>query len=308
MAPMTIYTTKHDRVTWMNIIHPTPEDLQALKAEYAYLHPLNLEDILSPIERPKLDEDDNYLFVVLHFPQWDPVQRLSRAREVDLIIGRGYVITVHDGTLKPLTRFFQQCEQDEAARHRLLGRGANHTFYTIIDQLVDYVFPMLRKVDRNIQAIEERIFADDSRTVMREIALVRRDVLAIRRIIRQQVPVLEQLERTEHPIIHEDFEEYFGDLVDHMAKARDFADEDFEIIGNLADTADALANYRINEVMQILTVISVIMLPLTLISSVYGMNVPLPLAENPFSFLYIVGGMFLLTLLLLFYFRRRGWL
>lgn len=305
---MAIYKMKHERLTWTNIVHPTPDDVAMLRNEHPYIHPLNLEDILSPIERPKLDEDENYLFVVLHFPYWDPVQRLSRPREVDLMIGRGYVITIHDGSLKPLVRLFQQAEQNEEARQRLLGRGSNHALYTIIDHLVDYVFPMLRKVDKNINEIEESIFSRDSRKVIREIALVRRDVIALRRIIRQQVPVLEGLENTEHPIMLEDFEEYFGDLVDHMSKARDFVDEDFEIIGNLAETVDILANHRINEVMRILTVISVIMLPLTLISSVYGMNVNLPLQNDPQAFVLISVGMLLLALFLLFYFRRRGWL
>jgi magnesium transporter len=305
---MTTYRLSHDRVTWMNIIHPNPDDIEALRESYPFLHPLNLEDMLSPMERPKLDEDDNYLFVVLHFPQWDPVQRLSRAQEIDIVIGRGYLVTIHDGTLKPVARLFQQCEADTSTRQRYMGRGANHTFYAIIDVLVDHVFPMLRKIDKNIETIEESIFTYDTRQVIREITLVRRDVIALRRIIRQQVPILEALEDTEHPIIHEDFEEYFGDLVDHMSKARDFIDEDFEIVGNLAETADMLANYRTNEVMRILTVISVIMLPLTLISSVYGMNVPLPLQNDPYSFLVISLGMVLLTLVLLFYFRRRGWL
>lgn len=305
---MTMYKLKHNRVTWTNIIQPTPDDVTALREEYPFLHPLNLEDILSPMERPKLDEDDNYLFLVLHFPQWDPVQRLSRARELDMVIGRGYVVTIHDGTLKPLTRMFQQCEDDENSRQRYMGRGANHTFYEIIDSLVDYVFPMLRKIDKNIHDIEESIFTADTRKIIREITLVRRDVIAMRRIIRQQVPILEMLERTEHPIIQEDFEEYFGDLVDHMGKARDFIDEDFDMIGNLAETADMLANHRINEVMRILTVISVIMLPLTLISSIYGMNVPLPLQNDPQAFILISVGMVLIVVALLVYFRRRGWL
>lgn len=305
---MTTYKLKHDRVTWTNIIHPTPNDVQALREEYPFIHPLNFEDMLSPMERPKIDEDDNYLFIVMHFPQWDPVQRLSRAHEINIVIGRGYVITIHDGTLKPLVRMFQSSENDAELRKRYMGRGANHTFYTIIDQLVDYIFPMLRKVDKNVNEIEESIFTQDTRKIIREITLIRRDVIALRRIIRQQVPVLEALENTEHPIIHEDFEEYFGDLVDHMSKARDFIEEDFEIVGNLAETADMLANYRINEIMRILTVISVIMLPLTLVSSVYGMNVPLPLEQNPQAFLVISVTMFLIAALLLFYFRRRGWL
>ncbi|MFZ4816158.1 MAG: magnesium/cobalt transporter CorA [Phototrophicaceae bacterium] len=305
---MTTYKLKHDRVTWTNIIHPTPDDIEALRRDYPYIHPLNLEDILSPMERPKLDEDENYLFLVLHFPQWDAVQRLSRAREVDILLGRGYVVTIHDGSLKPLNRLFQQCESDETARFRFLGRGANHTFYTIIDQLVDYIFPMLRKVDQNIHNLEESIFTAETRKVIREITLIRRDVIALRRIIRQQVPVIEQLEHTEHPIIHEDLEEYFSDLVDHMSKARDFIDEDFEIVGNLAETTDTLANYRINEAMRILTVFSVILLPLTLISSVYGMNVLLPFQQDERAFLLICIGMLLISMVLLFVFRRRGWL
>ncbi|MDQ7034478.1 MAG: CorA family divalent cation transporter [Anaerolineae bacterium] len=161
-------------------------------------------------------------------------------------------------------------------REKLLGRGANHTFYTIIDQLVDYIFPILRKVDGNIRRIEEDVFTADTPAAIREISLVRRDVLALRRIIRQQVPIIEQLERVEHPIIHDDLEEYFGDIADHLYKARDIIDENFEIISILADTADTLASHRINEVMRILTVISVIMLPLTLLTSFYGMNIPLP--------------------------------
>lgn len=305
---MTTYKLKYDRVTWTNIVHPTPDDVESLRQEYPYIHPLNLEDILSPIERPKIDEDENYMFIVLHFPHWDAVQRLSRPHELNLIIGRGYVVTVHDGTLKPLIKLFQLVEQDEQARQRFLGRGANHTAYVILDQLVDYIFPMLRKVDKHINTIEEMIFSRDTRQIIREITLVRRDIIALRRIIRQQVPVFEALEDTEHPIIHEDFEEYFGDLVDHMSRARDFADEDFEIIGNLAETADILANHSINEVIRILTVISVIMMPLTLLSSIYGMNVQLPLQEHPDAFLLINAGMVFLVVCLLLYFRRRGWL
>lgn len=305
---MTTYRLHHNRVTWTNIIHPTPDDVESLRADYPFVHPLNLEDILSPMERPKLDEDDDYLFLVLHFPQWDPVQRLTRSKELNLIVGRGYVVTIHDGTLKPLARMFQQCENEEDARQRYMGRGANHMFYAIVDLLIDYIFPMLRKIDKNIQQVEEEIFTQDTRRVVREITLVRRDVIAMRRIIRQQVPVIAQLEQTTHPIIQEEFEEYFGDLADHISKARDYIDEDLEIVGNLADTADMLASHRINEVMRILTVISVIMLPLTLISSIYGMNVLLPMQDDRHAFTIIIVGMVVLTVILLVYFRRQRWL
>jgi magnesium transporter len=298
----------YGRVTWTDIVQPTPADVEALGKEYPYLHPLNLEDLLSPIERPKIDEDDEYLFVVMHFPLWDVNLRLSRAREVDIIMGRGYVVSIHDGSLKPMSRLWDECSANPEALAKLLGGGSSHTFYVIIDLLVDYILPMLRKVDANIRGIEEEIFISDTRKIIREITVARRDVIVLRRIIRQQVPILEELEKTEHPILHEDLEEYFGDILDHLYKARDIVDENAEIIGSLAETADTLASHRINEVMRILTVISVVMLPLTLMSSIYGMNIGLPLDSHPNALIIISGSMLASAVAMLLYFRRRNWL
>lgn len=306
---MAIYQVSSPRATWINIINPTPLDVDSLRRAYPYIHPLNLEDLMSPMERPKIDDDEQYIFLVLQFPVWDAAKRLSRPREVDIIVGRGYVVTVHDGTLKPLVQLWRQCEENPEALHNLLGRGASHAFYDILDKLVDYFFPMLRKVDANIRAIEESIFTGEARTVIRDIALVRRDIISLRRIIRQQVPIFENLERRERPIIQEELDEYFGDILDHLYKARDIIDEDYEIIGGLSETADTLINNRVNEVIRILTVISVIMLPLTLISSIYGMNIDtLPFADHEHSFLIVNGIMLLIAVGMLAYFRIRDWL
>ncbi len=305
---MTLYQLTHGRVTWTNIINPNAEDIAALREQYPYIHPLHLEDVQSRIERPKIDTDDDYLFVVMHFPKWDPVARITRAAEVDFFVGRGYVVTLHDGQLKPLNKLFEVAEEDEQMRQRLLGKGANHTFYVIIDTLVDYIFPILRRVDANIQAIEEQIFTERSQRIIQEISIVRRDVLALRRIVRQQLPVIEEIETGEHAIIHEDLEEYFGDIADHLRKARDILDENYEVIAGLAETADTLLNHRINDVMRILTVISFIMLPLTLISSIYGMNIELPLDDHPMAFFIISLFMLIIAVAMLLYFRRRGWL
>ncbi len=301
--------TDYNGVTWHDIVHPTPDDVDKLRTAFPYFHPLNLEDIRSPIERPKVDSDDDYMFVVMHFPLWDSRHEISRASEVNLFVGRNYVITVHNGTLKPLTKLYDLCQESEHERKRLLGRGANEAFYTIIDQLVDYIFPILRKVDSNIHRIEDDLFGADAKQVIQDIALVRRDIISLRRIIRQQIPIMQQLETTEHPILHEDMEEYFGDIADHLFKQRDIVEENYEIINSFAETADTLASHRINEVMQILTVISVIMLPLTLISSIYGMNIDqLPFAHHPNSFIITSGIMIVIAILMLIYFRRRNWL
>lgn len=296
------------RTTWIDMVTPTLEDVEVLRRDYPFIHPLNLEDVFSAIERPKIDDHDEYLFLVLHFPLWDGTKRLSRPSEVNLFVGKGFMVTIHDGKLKPLNRLYQSCCEDPEVLHRLLGRGAGHAFYEVVDKLVDYIFPILRKVDANIRSIEEIVFTGNARDVIREISLVRRDVIALRRIIRQQVPILENLEKRERPILHEDLEEYFGDILDHLYRARDIVDEDSEVIVSLAETADTLINNRVNEVIRILTVISVIMLPLTLISSIYGMNVGLPLQDHPQGFLLINALMVFIAVGMLVYFRTRDWL
>lgn len=298
----------YGRVTWTDVINATPADVDRLSKTYRDVHPLNMEDLLSWSERPKLDQADDYLFFVMHFPQWDPRKRITRSIEVDIILGRGYLVTAHDGTLKPLTNLFQLCQDSEVQRYKLLGKGANHTFYVVLDQLVDYVLPILARVDANIREVEERIFADDARQVITDIALVRRDIIALRRIIRQQSPIIDQLVNLDHPILTEDMDEYFGDIADHMRLARDMIDEDAEIIASLQETTDTLATHRLNEVIRILTVISVVMLPLTLLSSVYGMNIRLPFDQHPDAFIIVAGMMITLAVVMLLYFKRRDWL
>lgn len=305
---MVLYRLSGSRTTWINIIHPTPQDIDALRRLYPYFHPLNLDDTLSPIERPKIDDSDDYLFIVLHFPIWDATHRLTRQSEVDFFVGRGFVITIHDGALKPMRDLYDTCQTREDTLKKLLDKSASHAFYAIVDTLVDYCFPIMRKVDSNIRAIEERIFTDEDMKLIRDIAVVRRDIIALRRIIRQQVPILENLERVERPIIQEDLDEYFGDIVDHVHTLRDIIDEDFEIIVGLSETADTLINHRLNAVIRVLTVISVIILPLTLVSGIYGMNVSLPLDDHPDAFLAVMGLMVVLAVALLVYFKRRKWL
>jgi magnesium transporter len=305
---MTTRIINHNNTAWIDIIHPTAQDVEALHNRFPHFHPLNLEDIVSPIERPKLDQDDDYLFLVMHFPLWDARTELSRPSEVDFFLGPDYVVTVHNGALKPLVAAFERCQADENERNSLLGDGANQAFHAFIDQLVDYIFPILNKVDRRVHAIEDTLFESKAKRVIQEIALLRRDIISLRRIIRGQIPIILQLETVDHPILHEHMEEYFGDIADHLFKLRDIADENFEIINSFADTADTLASYRINEVMRILTVISVIMLPLTLISSIYGMNINLPFADDPHAFIMAAGIMVLIVILMLAWFRKRHWL
>lgn len=306
---MTIHKLTHQATTWLNIVHPSQADIAALHAAYPFLTPLNLEDITSGIERPKIDREDEYLFVILQVPRWDERLRLTRPYEVDLFVGRDFVITAHDGRLKPLDRLYAAAAEESAEAAALLGQGAIHAFYLIVDRLIDYIFPILRKVDMNIRTLEERIFSSDTRAIIREIAILRRDIIAIQRIIRQLSPVIEVLDISLRRVFRDDdLTDYFDDLVDHIHRARDIIDEDSDVVAALGDTADKLLSHRLNNIIRVLTVFSVIMLPLTLISSIYGMNVALPLQEHPQSFALISAAMILIALVMLAYFRWRRWL
>ncbi len=304
---MTIATVTHGQVTWVDIRHPTEEDVQYLRAHYSF-HPLDLEDCLSRVEHPKIDEYEDYLFLVMHFPLFDRQRQVTRPSEVDFFIGANYLITIHDGVLKPLIQLFDRCQEDEETRQRYMGKGAGHLLYSILDILVDSLFPMLNKIGGHLRQIEEDMFTENVREIVQRISLVRRDIIAMRRVIRPQLSVVAALEKGERPFLQEDLEVYWGDVADAFRRAWDILENYSEVIEGLADTSDSVTSYRINEVMRTLTVISVIMLPLTLLSGIYGMNVILPLATYPWAFFLILGMMAATALVMLWVFRRRGWL
>jgi magnesium transporter len=305
---MTTEVLTHGRVTWVNIEKPMPEDMDYLRERYPFFHPLDLEDCLSRIERPKIDEYDNYLFIIMQFPVFDISRRVSRSGEVDIFIGAGYLVTVHDGNLWPITKLFEDCKTEEQTRQRHMGLGSSRLLHDVIDRLVDYCFPIFYKVDANIREIEEDIFTEEMSRVVQEISSVRRDIIALQRIVKPQISIVANLEHKDRPFIREELEVYFGDVLDHLYKAWDMLEDHRDVIEGLSDTSNTLTSYRINEVIKILTIISVIMLPLTLLSGIYGMNVLLPLADRPYAFPLILSLMVVVAGGMLLYFKKRHWM
>jgi magnesium transporter len=306
---MGIEVLSHGRVTWVNIEKPVLEDMGYLQQRFPFFHPLDLEDCLSRMERPKIDEYENYLFIIMQFPVFDASSRVSRPSEVDMFIGAGYLVTVHDGILWPITKLFDGCQEDEQLRQVHMNRGASHLLHDVIDRLVDYCFPILYKVDANIREIEEDIFTEQVPDIVREISWVRRDIIALERIVKPQIAIVANLEHKDRPFIREDLDVYFGDVLDHLYKAWEALEDHRDVIEGLNDTANTLTSYRLNEVMKILTIISVIMLPLTLVAGIYGMNIELPLDEaSPYSFIIILALMVLLAGGMLLYFNRKRWI
>jgi len=299
------------KMTWFYIEKPTSLEV-AFLAERFHFHPLDLDDVLSRIQRPKIDVYKDYLFVVLHFPVFDEENRITRPSETDIFIGENYVVTVDcSGDLKPLARFFQECETDKNSRERYLGRSSGFLLYHILDRLVGACFPILDKVTRNIDHIEDIILTRPVPETVREISLIRRDLISFRRVVHPQVAVFETLERGEYPFLKEEEEIYFGDIADHIRKIWGGLEDGKEVIDGLADTSNWLTSHRIQEIMRLLTIIMGLLAPPTLIASIYGMNIPLPGGVNSGSLLpvgillalmaIIAGGIFL-------YMRHRKYL
>ncbi|MFC1875067.1 magnesium/cobalt transporter CorA [Chloroflexota bacterium] len=290
-------------LTWVDIEPPTERETEYLAQNYPF-HPLDLDDTLSRKQRPKIDEYREYLFLVFHLPRYRKDEQVLTSSQLAVFIGPNYLITLHKGELKPLVKLFKECQIDEESRQEYLSNGSGYLLYRILDRLVDYCLPILDKVGNGIEEVEDDIFAARRSGTIREISRLRRDVIAFRRIIWPMRAVVGSLEPKVRRFINTDLAVYFGDMVDHLDKIWDGLDEYKEIIEGLSDTYDSLATNRTNEVVRILTIIATILLPITVVSSVYGMNISLPFMDSDYALLYVFLIMLVIIVGVLYFLRR----
>ena len=298
----------HGRVTWTNIVRPDEADLDELARRYPQFHPLNLKDILSQTEVPKLDHHDDYLFLIVALPQYDVAERLYRAEEVDIFIAKGNLVTTSTGNVPILNEAFRSATQDQHVREALMGRGASPLLYELLNRFLESIMPLPEGFDHDIRHIEANLFSSDTRHILNEIALARRDLIALRHILRPQLPVIRALADGEWSWMHEELTLYWSDIYDSLARLEARLDEHVEVVGGLSETIDTLASHRIDEVVRVLTIITVLTLPLTLLSTVFSMNVVLPYENHPAVFFAVVILGVTLTAALVWYLRRRRWL
>src|SRR5262245_62114127 len=294
---------------WLHIDDPTAVE-QAWLEEHFEFHPLDFEDVLSRNQRPKIDKYDDYLFIVLHFPVFDSSAKRLGTGELDIFVGPGFLITIPNQPLKPVSYLFDRCRQKEELRDQLFSRGSGYLLYRIVDDGFDYCFPMLRKIGNKLDALEEEIFEGRSEEIVRDISNVKQEIINFRKVIRPQRPVLRDLERVKDRYLSPaiDLEIYFDDIVDANERIWDMLENDKEVVEALEDTNESVLSHRVNDVLRVLTSISVIVLPLTLLASIWGMNVGVPGQRSMTAFWVIVGAMVALLVGMIAYFRRRGWL
>jgi magnesium transporter len=292
---------------WVNIEWPGSLERTWLEEHFEF-HALDLEDVLSRNQRPKIDEYENYLFIVLHFPVFDKNVGRLNAGELDMFVGPDFLITIPNVPLQPVEYLFESCRASEDLRQQLFSNGPGYLLYRIVDDSFDYCFPMLRKMGNKLDRLEEDIFEGGAEEVVRDISNAKQEIINFRKIIRPQRSVLRDLERTKQRYLAQDMEIYFDDIVDASERIWDMLENYKEVVEALEDTNESVITHRLNNVLRVLTSVSVILLPLTLIASIWGMNVRVPGEQSIGAFWTIIGVMLCVLVGMVLFFRRRGWL
>ena len=356
---------------WIQIESPGAAEVAWLDTEFPF-HELDLEDVRSRRQRPKVDDYDDYLFVVLHFPWYDAGTQRLYAAELNAFIGRDYLITLPNVPLKPIASLFRRYETDEEERAEHFGKGAGYVFYEVLDAMYAYCFPILDSIGRKLDEIEDTLFdeglsvvqgisnakqeiisyrkimkpqrpalrllerdttrflAEDleiyyddlvdaseriwdvlegrSEEAVRDISNAKQEIISYRKIIKPQRPALRLLERRVERFMPEGLELYFDDLVDASERIWDLLDNYKEVVEALESTNESVISHRQNDVLRILTVFSATLLPLTLLASVFGMNVDFPGFGTAHAFCVIVALMLAVGGGLLGFFRWKRWI
>lgn len=296
-------------LTWLNVVNPDVDVASELAERFGW-HPLDVEDIVSRRQRPKVDdyEEDGYLFTVLHFPVYDKkIQRLNAA-ELDAFIGHDYLVTIPNRELLPVTRLFARCETDEELRDSLFARGTGRLLYEVLDDLFDYCFPILDKIAHKLDRVEDDVFEGRSEEVVRDISNVKQEIISYRKIIKPERGTLRVLERRVDRFLPEELELYFDDIVDAAERIWDLLDNYKEVVEAIESTNESVISHRQNDVLRLLTIFSVTMLPLTVLTGIFGMNVLFPGEGGGSAFWLIIGALVLLLGGMVGFFRFKRWL
>jgi len=296
-------------LTWVNAVAPDVDTATELADRFGW-HPLDVEDIVSTRQRPKVDDydEDGYLFVVLHFPAYDKTVARLDAAELDIFLGPDYLVTIPNRELLPVTRLFGRCETDEALREQLFAKGSGRLLYEVLDDLFDYCFPILDKIGHKLRSVEEDMSERRAEEIVHDILNVKLEIISYRKVIKPERPTLRVLERRVTKFLPEELELYFDDIVDAAERIWDQLDNYKEVVEALEATNESVISHRQNDVLRVLTIFSVILLPLTLISGIFGMNVRFPGFNSHEAFWTIVGVMLAIIIGMVGFFRWKRWL
>jgi len=281
---------------WIDIIRPTSKEIKMLEDMYDF-HELLLEDCMTENQRSKVDSYDDYSFIVLHLPRYKKEFIRLDSEEIDIFIGQNYLVTLHEGELKPLVEIAQKCEASEEARKEFMGEGSALLLYEITKALFDYCFPMLDKIGNMVNQINKEVFTTRSKEMLETISRTKMQIINYRSVIKPLRPVVVNLEKVITNYLPEDMDMYFDDIRDKIEKIWDMLENYKEVIESADNTFASLTNHTMNGLMRTFTIIQVAILPMTLVSGLFSMNVQgIPMHDYHLAFWIVFGMIFIPTI------------
>lgn len=314
-----IETVQGEEFVWIDLQNPDRKDVEKLAEKYNF-NALNIEDCMTKFELPKLDRYDDHFFVILHFPPLAQKIGISKNSQLSIFVGKDFLVTVHQGDLKPLVELVDICKSnsDQQRKNRLLGRSSGLLLHEILDVLVDDLLHISRKIIANLDEIEDRVF-DETKPVARSIALLRREINRLRRIANPLKKFVLEIAKNVKGFSGSDDDEltlYYDDVIDHIDKVIETLEESRETMEIYKDTDFVLSTEKTNKVLAVLTIIFTLAIPSTVIGTFYGMNVDLPggignnsMILGPFStFIIVIIASAIPAIMMFAYFKKLGWI
>jgi len=290
---------------WIDLEDPTIQESTILEDPF-HLHPLAIEDCLSEVHHPKVDDFDEYLFLIVHGVRFDAPTDSFETRELDVFLGRNFLITHHKGPMRSITAAREQCSRNIQAA---MPRGLDFLLHQILDQMFEHYFPSLDAIEDKIQLLQVEVFENPTKDTLDRIFVLKRDVAQLRRICSPQREIMSRLARGEFKAVSRKAAVYFRDIYDNLYRLVDASYAYQDMMQSTLDAYLSAVNNRLNETMKRLTVIGAILMPLTLVTGFYGMNFEhMPELHWRYGYMYVTALMALVSAGLLYWFKKKEWI
>lgn len=290
---------------WVDLENPTTEEFALLRDPF-HIHELAIEDAMSVLQYPKVEEYDGYLYLILHGINFKAAQHKFATHDVDFFLARNYLLTIHDNQTRSVAFVREMCVRNG----RILAEGPPALLHRLVDTLIDHYRPEVEKLQAKLDGLEKEAFDPPRQNFVKKILDLKKDIMSLRRVALPERDVINRLSRREFAIIEPEVAYRFRDVYDHLVRITDetLISQD-RVTGILEAHLSSVSN-RMNAVMKVLTVISTIFMPLTVLTGAWGMNVELPHLPGGAGaqFWWVVGIMVVLTTIMLWLFRRSDWI
>ncbi len=295
--------TNAKNFSWIDVESPSAEDVEFLRRKFT-LHPVIVEELKQPTLRPKVDVLDGYIYLALHFPEYDAGRKTSVGKEIDFIITHQDIVTLHYDRSAEAEELVALCSDPHFQEKYMGGNNIEFLRY-MLEYFFEFSLRQLDHIHKKIEKIEEKIYAGREKETLRAIFMTKRDLLDFRRTIRPQRTVIDSLTLRGEEFFGASTKPYFESILSGYLRVWDMLETHQETLNTLYETNNSLLNNKTNETMKFLTVMATLTFPLTLIASIFGTNFITPGAQNPYSFWLFILCLLLILLLMIFFLRLK---